>query len=535
MLVSLLKMIIVDDERLIRELLKGCIDWGQYGIQIVGESSNTKTALRLVDTFCPDIVFADVCMPGLDGIEFSKMVIEKHPNIKIVILTGHNEFEYAKRSIKVGIADFLLKPINPNEIVRTVCELKAKIEKERMQSEDYERYKQELQLNMPELKEKLYNDIIQGHIDLVNIKERIEYFGLDVVDRRSQVAVIEALSSDKNDEEQKIILNMRCMELTRQFFRNDKYVHIFFDNEQKITILCNEIYIDLWNCCETIKSMVINRLKCFVCIGIGNAYNSFSEVWRSYREACDALKYRFIIGENQVISFCGIYPEQSRQFCVSDEMQRKFVFCLKSGLDDEIIEALDNFYDGMKKEVTSIESAKALTCSLLSQLLNVLIEMDIQKETVLGDDTQPFEAIFKLNSLFELKTYIKDISFRTAHFIRGIQGNRVRKIVQDVKDYLTEHYSDSTITLSGVAEKFYTNSSYLSRVFKEETSLTFGDYLFNIRMQKALDLLNDTDMMAYEVAEKVGIKDSHYFSVCFKKYIGMSIHIFKRLKSSKAG
>lgn len=136
-----LKVLIVDDEYLIRNFLKLRIKWKNYGMKIVGEASNTREALDMVDEYMPDIIFTDICMPYIDGIEFSEIVLKRYANIKVVIITGHKKFEYAKRSIKVGIYDFILKPIDENDIEELLLELKSKIEIEKSQESEMENLK----------------------------------------------------------------------------------------------------------------------------------------------------------------------------------------------------------------------------------------------------------------------------------------------------------------------------------------------------------------------------------------------------------
>jgi two-component system, response regulator YesN len=135
------RVLIVDDEYLIRNFLKLSINWENYEMEIVGEASNSREALDLVDEYIPDIIFTDICIPFIDGIEFSKIVLERFPNIKIVIITGHKKFEYARRSIKVGVYDFILKPIEEEEIEKLLLELKLKIESERLEETQFKKLK----------------------------------------------------------------------------------------------------------------------------------------------------------------------------------------------------------------------------------------------------------------------------------------------------------------------------------------------------------------------------------------------------------
>lgn len=136
---ELLKVILVDDEYLIRNLIRIRIDWEKNGLEIIGEANGAEEAMELLDLYRPDIVFTDICMSNIDGIEFSRMAFEKHPDLKIVIITGYDEFEYARESIKLGISDYILKPIRAQELLKTIEKLKKTIAKERsvmMKSED---------------------------------------------------------------------------------------------------------------------------------------------------------------------------------------------------------------------------------------------------------------------------------------------------------------------------------------------------------------------------------------------------------------
>jgi two-component system response regulator YesN len=158
------------------------------------------------------------------------------------------------------------------------------------------------------------------------------------------------------------------------------------------------------------------------------------------------------------------------------------------------------------------------------------METGVKHEEIFVEHEQPFETIFRLNTLHELKNHLRDISFSAMQAVNNMYGKKSRKIIQDVKEYIDENFSDTDLTLSDVAKKFYINLSYLSRTFKEEIGLTFVDYLRKIRMEKAIKLVNQDDKKVYQIAEEIGIKDPHYFSVCFKKYTGMSINSYKKSK-----
>ncbi|GFZ33891.1 DNA-binding response regulator [Clostridium zeae] len=141
-----IKMITVDDEYLIRNLIKNCISWSDLGVDIIGEASNSEEAIKLIESNKPNIILTDICMPSADGLDMSKYVLEKYPDIKIVVITGYDEFEYAKRAIKVGVSDFILKPIDDDELKNTIVRLKENIIKEKLKEKDYKQIKDRIDI-----------------------------------------------------------------------------------------------------------------------------------------------------------------------------------------------------------------------------------------------------------------------------------------------------------------------------------------------------------------------------------------------------
>lgn len=527
----MLKVMIIDDERLVRDLLKACIDWAELGMTITAESGSAVEGLELVDKLIPDIIFTDICMPVMDGLEFSRKVLKKHPGIKIVILTGHDEFEYVQDSIKLGIVDFLLKPIDDVEIRETALSVKEKLLSERLQKEDYERLREQLQQNMPYLREKFLNELVQGNIALDTVTEKAAYFDITLPKDVFQIVVLELLNEEESgltDEERRLILKMGCLEQLKSFFCN-KALNVFFDSRERIVILINDGCVDVCECCESIKEMLIRSLNCSICIGIGNIHSNIDNLHISYREACDALRYRFIIGKNQVISFADICPADEEPF-IDCELMDSYCFYLKSGLRNKAEELVGTVFSELRTKASSRDIVRVLSCNFIADALNVLLELGIRQVEVFKDGIQPFESIFKLDSLSEIENHIKGISSDVAQAAGKLHGKKARKLINDVREYINCSFSNPDLTLSEVARRFYINPSYLSRTFKEEIGMNFIDYLAKQRMERSIKLFHETDKKAYQIAAEVGINDPQYFSVCFKKYTGISVNDFKKGK-----
>lgn len=530
---TLLKIIVVDDERLVRELLKNCLDWEELGLTIVGECAGAEQALEMVDRLLPDIIFTDICMPKMDGLELCRRIGEKYPHMKTVILTGHEEFEYAKKGIKLGVADFILKPINDDEIRRAVSALRERVLEERSRIEELARLKEQLKQSLPFLREKALNELISSAVAADLIGEKLSYFGIKTKDDEYQVAAIE-VSPDKDeeerDEERSLLLRMRCLELTGRYFEKDEYFHVFCDNSQRVVVLSNDGSVDLWECCEAVKDLLITKTKCVVCIGMGNAYKKIDKVRLSYREACDALRYQYLVGRNQVISFSNIQHVQEGQPYLDSALMNDFCFYMKAGLKEKTEELIEAVFHEIMAGTPDRGRYRVVACNFIANIMNVHLETGVNPEEVFGRDHQPFELLFKLDTLPEMQEHVAGIALRTISAIHHVQGKKIRKVIRDVKEYIDANFTWPFLTLTSVAKKFSINLSYLSRMFKEEIGMTFVDYLGRLRMERAIALLNETEKKAYQIAEEVGIIDPHYFSVCFKKHTGVSVNQYRKTR-----
>ncbi len=529
---GLLRVLIVDDEYMVRGLLKRCLDWKEIGMEIIGEASGAQEALELTDRLNPDIIFTDICMPYIDGIELSRLIFEKYPNIKIVILTGYEEFEYAKKSLKLGIADFLLKPINDDEIRKSALDIKKKIEAERSHSNEYNRLKTLLEESRPYLKEKFLNEFIRGDMPEAEVSEKLAYFELNFGSDTFQAAFLEADRPHGDiapGAEEKLILRLQCMEEVRLFFRNDPYITVFFDNNQRITVLNTAADIDFIECCESLRIMLANKIKCAATIGIGNPSKGPGNIRQTCREAFYALNYGAVLGKNQVISYSVIDLSQKKPLHLNGRMPEEFEFCIKAGFTGKALELFCASCDVISTDMSdAAEALRIVSSNTISVILSVINETGLRISDVFENDGEPFKQVFRIDTLPEMKEYISFVICKTTGLIEKLKTKKVNKTIADIKEYINANISADGLYPASIAGKFYLNPSYLSRMFKQETGQTLTEYITKARMDLAVTLLGQTDLKAYEIAERIGIQDPHYFSICFKKYTGMSVNDYRK-------
>ena len=543
---NLLKVVFVDDEHLVRSLLKNCVDWHEMGFQVAGEAADGREALELVDRVQPDVVFTDIYMPFMDGLELGRLIFEKDPSVKIVVLTGYEEFEYAKKSIKIGISDFLLKPVNDDEIRKAALSLKEKILEERDHRSEYERMKKQLEENLPVLREKLLNELIQGTSTWEDVRQRVAYFKIDLGEDYLQVAVIEASVIEASvgeetggtgiDGEMELLIKLQCREWTSRYFRNDPGIHVFCDNAQNVVIINGERELDLSDCLESVRVMLVNKLKCPVTIGLGNTCTCPGEMRKAYREAVKALQYKMTAGKNQVITYGDIGFTHAAAPLPETDFYDAFAFYLKAGMKKKVMEHVEALFgaDGILAGGRSMEQVRVAASNLVSNVLNVLSETGLSYTELFEDSETPFARIFRADTLPLMRSYLTGLAGRCCEAVDAQVTRKINQAVEQVKEYIHANLSDPALSLSAAARAHYLNSSYLSRIFKQETGQTFMEYITKTRMDKALRLLKETDMRAYQVAEALGFENPHYFGVCFKKWTGVSVNEYRGEISKKS-
>ena len=407
--------------------------------------------------------------------------------------------------------------------------LKKKIEEEKENRNSFNRLKQQLEESMPFLKEKFLNDLIQGNTGQ-DIESKLRFYDIRFNMDYFQTAVIETEAAENSGilEEEKMLLGMQCVELVKRYFRDDRCIQIFLGSGERIVIVNSQQSIDLEDCCQMIRDMVLNHLKCFINIGIGNAHDSVSGIAASYGEAVLALNYKVIAGKNSVVGYNEIvFSSRSRNDHSFNT--EAFSFNLKAGIADKAVEFIDLFYSHIEAGANpGLDYIRTTASNIISVILNVASEFDIKIDDIFKASSSPFEKVFKTDNLPEIKSLLKEMAGDVIQTIKALHKRNDDSIIKQIQDFLKENMSSYELSLTSVAEKFHINASYLSRLFKKEMGVNFVEYLTKIRIEKAIKLLQETEMKVYKVGEAVGIYDPHYFSICFKKYTGFSVNDYKK-------
>lgn len=535
------KLIIVDDEEEVRKGVLRKIDWQGCGFEIAGEAENGREVLEIAEKCMPDVVLTDIKMPFMDGLKLSEHLREKFPTVKIIILTGFDEFEYAQKALRLNAVEYILKPISAQELTDVLNKVKNRIDEEIAQKEDMQVLKEHYRRSLPVLREKFLTTLITSRLKKDEVLERLDKFDLNL---NGSTFLISVLSIDYRNEDQKSmaqkddrvefnlpddieLLKLAVLNISEEISSRHNLGMVFIHNEYIVYISSckgnkENILTRTHNVIEEIRQSVQKFLSVTVTIGVGTVCDDITYLSYSYRNAVSALDYRLILGCNRIIFIEDIEPESIQKIIFDELKEQALARCIKVGTDKEIEETVNGLFEEIKDMKVSIKDYQLYLLEILTTILKAAKGSNVNIDNIFGSDANLLVEVYQMNSIQEVKNWILGICKKITSCVTNEREDSCKLIVQKAKDYVRSKYFESDITINKICKYLHISPTYFSSIFKRETKMTFMNYLLNIRMEAAKELLRSTNMKTFEIAEKVGYSEPNYFSYCFKKNLGLS-------------
>lgn len=531
-------MMIVDDEPVIRQGIKTSIDWSTYGINIVGEASNGQEALEKIIKLKPNILITDIRMPVMDGLELAEQVRLKQADTKIIILSGYDDFQYAKKSINLKVTEYLLKPFGAEELIEVILNLKEKIISENQEKEEVLYNKMIMQENIGLIQSRFIQNLLTNkYTDYSYISNKAKTLNINLIGPYYQILLIDIddyflISEDMSTNQEDILINSI---LNTSLAILNRYL-----NGTTICRSNSDYLITLINCptaetsfiikvCQDIQNTISEQLKISVTIGIGKMYNDISFISHSYQEALMALRKKVYKGKGSII-FCGKPEEHEKNkpvFYPTDkekELLNEFRFLNKS----KVLKMIDLLFKKFTDEMALYTNVKNISLRLILMALGVLEEMGIDIEKEFQGRFMPSNDIEKYETIDDIKIWLENLFFKFIDIIKNNKSKKYNSIVNTALQYVKENYHQD-ISLEDIANVVHVTPNYFSRIFKEETSKNFTTWLNKYRIEQAKDLLKNNSLIrCYEVSNRVGYNDYKYFSTIFKKITGFTPGEYKK-------
>ncbi|MBC8079065.1 MAG: response regulator [Gorillibacterium sp.] len=525
------KVIIVEDEKTIRDALCTFIDWESLGFRVTASFDNGEDALHYIVNEQPDCVLTDIRMPGMDGLEMIESVRALGMNIHFVILSGFDDFAYAKTAIRHKVFEYQVKPIDLHALAETFGRLNEELSRnvsERKVLQEADHLKREQTLN----------NWVKG---LISPSQAAQILGLaDVHSEKMGFALARiqiSISHEDQGKWSKGLLKMAIGNILSEVMATSKggETFVFDDDIDTLAVLMMNL-ADIEGLRKKMKEFathVNSYLKQQINIGISTVLYDVNNAPQGYEEAGLQLLVRQLTGNDPAIPYLSMPNHRYfHEYGFQESEKSEMVECLVEEHYDHFIQQLSRKIDAIQAKATY---QNEIVKVLFIQILQLIAEME---------STSAFSAwlneMVKDKSLLEWEEFHSYTDFKNSfcHLLElgfGLLQEKTgsqRRIIKKVKDYVKEHYGED-ITLSSISEYVYLNPSYFSRVFKEETGDTFMQFLTRMRMQCAKEFLKESQYKVYEVSEMVGYNDYKSFSKAFKKMEGITPNEYRSGKDVK--
>ncbi|MCX7748578.1 MAG: response regulator [Clostridia bacterium] len=529
------KILIVDDDKIIRAGLKVIIESNYDDCEAIIQAANGRIALEILQSDAIDIMITDVRMPVMDGVELIKKVRECSLNVKSIVLSGFDEYKYVRETLKNGACDYLLKPIQNEELLKTLDKVKAEIKSERQMKEQLDSYHWKLNKSLPVLKENfLVNLIKTGSIQVETFLEKQRELGIPDIGSYTMVLIsIDDLYKIKmsiSANEDASALNM-LKYITDSVFSSEGHeetiISIICENRILLMIYTLEEYSsrlheNVIKCLDKVKEKIMHEINFTVSMGVSEVNNYINNAHIAYKQAKLALEKRFYMGKNNIITYnpdvCCYSSAGLGQF--KDKMD-DLIISVDLGKTSEVKKKSEVIFD----EIMKMNLSPDLFRDLLIKLVHIADSVSQEfSNASLGYPSEEFDIVFyieEINTAAELKKYFADMFVELTERINTERAERSIKIIEIAKEYIRKHYKED-ISLKSVADYVHLNPNYFSELFKKQEGKNFMDFIIETKVNEAKRLLCDPSIKVYEVGHLVGYEEPASFNRAFKKLIGVS-------------
>ena len=536
---DLYRIILVDDEEEVRKSIIHKIDWNAVGFQVVGDAENGEDALEKIELLEPDVVLTDIRMPYMDGLTLSEKIRQKYPSMKIVIFSGYDDFEYAQRAIKLNVTEYILKPVNVEELTAILKKIKGNLDEEIEQKRNVTLLRENYIRSLPILKDQFLKDLISHTMDRDLVSRRMAEFGIDLEGAKKWISLAVDIEAEDVHEGGKLPLHeeqeLIPISVTQIIETNLKpyYRHILFSfSGADRTAIAGIVAVDenntqtslidiLGDICKDVRKI----LKVPVTIGIGHSTLSLNTISVSFQSAVDALGYKGIVGSGSTIYITDVEPVSGGKLVFDKKEEADLIAAIKFGPEDKIEEVVRGIMDKMNNAKVHTRQCQAYMLSISNCVIQLIQQYDLDMAQIFGGapgGNDPFAAIPQLLKRESFDQWILPIAMKLNSAMDEGRDNATKQIIEKAKQYIMDNYQDSGLSVEQICRHLHMSPAYFSTMFKKVTGQTYVNYLTEIRLNKAVELLNMTDDKTYVIASKVGYQEQNYFSYVFKKKFGVS-------------
>lgn len=523
------RIVIADDEEYTRDLLAKNINQSQKEFQVVGKAQDGQEAFALVKELQPDILITDICMPTVDGLELIRRIQESNYSLKTVIISGYDDFAYAKQALTLGVTEYLLKPFSPDELYTVLEKIKAELERQKTLMSNIQEMQEQLEDSRQIYQEQVIKDIVQKMHSVEQLVERAGKAGIALDVNYYAAGVLRLYPNfSKQEQDMKSFLtvikdayfNKKCNTyITR--IHGKQIIILFLGDYHNPQTFCKEIKEGLSTICASMEKYYDLKTSCV----IGGIYQDWQKIHDSYEEALSV--WRGILEMPESVVFYedkALNGETEKKEALERprELEQQLLVHIQMGRMEKAEESLYEillYYESM-----NVQSSDFVSISLLGLVLDISsILTKVGGQGQIWEDENVVGYLknhFSYGSLHEAQEVLQAYVSKCCEQFTAINERQGDRIVFQVKELVEKNLGDEGFNLETASAMLYFSHNYVRQIFKQITGESFMEYLIRRRMEKAKELLKNETYKIQDVASWMGYSNQRYFASCFKKYYG---------------
>ena len=531
---NLYSIILVDDEEEVRKSIIKQIDWESAGFQVVGDAENGEDALEKIEVLEPDVVLTDIRMPYMDGLTLAEKIRQRYPSTKVVIFSGYDDFEYAQKAIKLNVTEYILKPVNVEELTSILKRIKSNLDEEIEEKRNVSRLRENYRKSLPIIREQFFNDMVHRRLADDLIESKLREYDIPITGARKWI--IAAIDVEKSDDRSKKTLSLHeeeelipisVTQIVREKLKSYCRFSLFQSTAEAGMVVIAALDDDntttglidvLGDICKETKRI----LEVPVTIGIGHSVTGLSKIAGSYQSAVEALGYKAVVGSGITIYINDMEPVGSGKLEFDNSDESDFISAVKFGPDEKIEAVMVRISGKLESARVHYRQQQVYVFGVLNTVIQMIQQYDLNLEEILGGELEYLSVIDKLQKREEFGEWLLKTARKMNQAINQERDMTTRQVIQQAKQYIMDNYQNPDLSVEMICRHLHMSPAYFSTMFKKETGQAYIAYLTEIRLNKAVELLNKTDDKTYVIASKVGYQEQNYFSYVFKKKFGVS-------------
>lgn len=527
------KLIVVDDEDFIREGMAKGIGWDNWGFEVVGTAMNGEEAIRLIEKYKPDVVLTDIRMPIMDGIQLINHLDETKNEADIVIVSGYSDIEYYRKALEYHVFDYILKPTKISDFEIVFKKLKEKYDDKMLKQRKFREMQELLNESIPYMKQNFLSNLVNGFYNNEDeIKQKLFFFGFHIETRNIFVCKI-SVEIEKNEDNNNLFTQEKMLTINN-YIKNSFNREIeniikgtfFINANQEVIGICN---CDKLNKLTSLFKEIILKLEekknIYLLLGISSKCNDITEIEEYTEQAGLALYQSVFFEENNVLEYKEV--NNNEQNCYLNELNEDKVINELLAQEEKCeIKEIERFFKYFKNTV--VINYDYIDC-ICNKLYFDIVKYGLRFHIDLNDDINNnfFSDLSKMKRLNTKKDFLYENIFHIKKIIDNNKSNKQVLIIK-IEKFIADNIENNELSLTLISDFIQRNPAYISVIYKNETGNNISDYIVNLRIDKAKELLESTNLKAYEIGKRVGYNDSSYFTKIFRKIVGVSPSIYKK-------